>query len=47
MRGIAQGIPALLPAEELGPDYDTLLERRHGIQALAPETGFRRRCRTK
>lgn len=37
MRGIAQGIPTLQLAEELGLDYDTLLERRHSIQALALE----------
>jgi len=37
MRGIAQGIPSLQLAEELCLDYDTLLERRHRIQALALE----------
>jgi transposase-like protein len=37
MRGIAQGAPSLQLAEELGLDYGALLERRHGIQALALE----------
>jgi len=37
MRGIAQGVPTLQLAEELEIDYDTLLKRRHGIQAQALE----------
>jgi transposase-like protein len=37
MRGVAQGIPTLQLAEELGLDYSMLLERRHRIQRLALE----------
>lgn len=35
MRGIAQGVPTLQLAHELGLDYSTLLERRHRLQTLA------------
>ena len=37
LRGIAQGVPTLQPAEELDLDYSTLLGRRHQIQKQALE----------
>lgn len=35
LRGIAQGVPTLHLAEELGLDYSTLLDRRHRLQEQA------------